>query len=293
VARVPRLRLATFNLLHGRCLADGSTDVALLRAAARTLDADIIGLQEADRLLARSGDVDQPAAVAEAVGAAHVRFVPTLCGLPDGGWRRVLDTDPPAERHQYGVALVSRYPLRQVRVRRFPPAPFGLPLLAPGRHVLVPVPDEPRAAIAAIADTPYGPITVVTSHLSFVPGWNVRQLRSIVDWVRDLPVPRLLLGDLNMPGPLPRQVSGWPQLARLATYPAARPAVQFDHILGSGIGPESVTAAEAHRLPISDHRALTVEVTPRSASAQAYSERHPAALLRDARAHRRRAHRVR
>jgi len=304
VAGVARLRIATFNLLHGRSVADGSTDVGRLRAAARTLDADIIGLQEVDLGLARSGNVDQPAVVADALGAAHVRFVPTLYGAPDGSfrgdhavsgsypqarwghsdWTPVVDSDePPADRGLYGIALVSRYPLREVRLRRFRPAPFGLPLLVPGRRVLARVPDEPRVALAAIVDTPYGPITVVTTHLSFMPGWNLRQLRSIVRWVRDLPSPRVLVGDLNMPGALARPVSGWTQLARLPTYPAARPSVQFDHILGSGIGPSSVTGAVALRLPISDHRALTVDVVldPSRATRSSMIMKDPAAQSRD------------
>jgi endonuclease/exonuclease/phosphatase family metal-dependent hydrolase len=242
---VPRLRIATFNLLHGQSLRDGSTDEAALRAAARGVDADILGIQEVDRHLDRSGGVDQPAVIAEALGAEHVEFVPTLTR---------------AERGQYGIALVSRFPLRAVRVYRFPAAPFGLPLLVAGRRMPTPVPDEPRAALAAVADTPCGPITVVTTHLSFMPGWNVRQLRTIVGWAADLPMPRLLAGDLNIPGPLPTSVSGWRRLAKLHTYPVAHPTVQFDHVLGHGIGRDAVLGAASLRLPVSDHRALVVDL---------------------------------
>jgi endonuclease/exonuclease/phosphatase family metal-dependent hydrolase len=261
VAVMGRLRVATFNMLHGQSLRDGSTNPAALCAAVREIDADIIGIQEVDRHLDRSGGVDQPTVVAEALGAAHVCFVPTLTAVPGtpGRWRPVLG-DAPLERGQYGIALVSRYPLRNVRVYRFPAAPFGLPLLVPGRRLPMRVPDEPRAAVAALADTPYGPITVVTTHLSFMPGWNVRQLRTIVHWVADLPAPRLLAGDLNMPGPLPRTVSGWQQLTRLPTYPAARPTVQFDHVLGWRIGRQAVADAASLQLPVSDHRALAVDL---------------------------------
>ena len=47
--------------------------------------------------------------------------------------------------------------------------------------------DEPRVLLAAILDTPYGDVTVAATHLSFVPGWNVRQLRSSVRALRTLP----------------------------------------------------------------------------------------------------------
>jgi endonuclease/exonuclease/phosphatase family metal-dependent hydrolase len=285
---VPRLRIATFNLLHGQSLRDGSPGEAALCAAARAIDADILGIQEVDRHLDRSGGVDQPAVVAEALEAKHVQFVPTLTGVPGARpgaargprpgaapgprpaavrgapvrWRPVLDGEP-LEQGQYGIALVSRFPLRGVRVCRFPAAPFGLPLLVAGRRLPTPVPDEPRAALAAVADTPYGPVTVVTTHLSFMPGWNVRQLRTIVGWVADLPVPRLLLGDLNIPGPLSASVSGWCRLARLHTYPVAHPTVQFDHVLGYGIGRDAVTGVVSLRLPVSDHRALAVDLDAR------------------------------
>jgi endonuclease/exonuclease/phosphatase family metal-dependent hydrolase len=58
--------------------------------------------------------------------------------------------------------------------------------------------------IAAVLETPAGPMTVANTHLSFVPGWNGAQLRRAARAVRSLPAPRVLLGDLNLPGALPR-----------------------------------------------------------------------------------------
>jgi endonuclease/exonuclease/phosphatase family metal-dependent hydrolase len=124
----------------------------------------------------------------------------------------------------------------------------------------VPVNDHPRIALAAVVVGPDGPFTVVSTHLSFVPGWNVRQLRAIVGWMKTMPAPRLILGDLNLPGVVPRSVSRWRQLARIRTYPSWRPRVQWDHILADGIEPESVHAVIARRLPISDHAGLTVDL---------------------------------
>ena len=37
--------------------------------------------------------------------------------------------------------------------------------------------DEPRVLLAAVVDAPFGRLTIATTHLSFVPGWNVWQLR--------------------------------------------------------------------------------------------------------------------
>lgn len=243
-ANVRLVRLATVNLLHGRSLEHGRCEVDDLRAAARLLDADVVGLQEVDNDAPRSGCVDQTAVVAEALGAAHWRF-------------------EPAARADYGVGLVSRVPVTEWAVRPFAPAPVSLPLLVPDStrdRRLAAIPDEPRVAIAAILDGATGPITVVTTHLSFVPGWNVAQLRELVRWARQFPAPRVLLADLNLPGPVATAVTGWPRLARAATYPVWRPRVQLDHILGDGLTRADARNASAITLPVSDHRALVVDI---------------------------------
>ncbi|HVE31695.1 MAG TPA: endonuclease, partial [Mycobacteriales bacterium] len=40
------MRVASFNILNGRSLADGEVDAERLRDAAKLLDADVLGLQE-------------------------------------------------------------------------------------------------------------------------------------------------------------------------------------------------------------------------------------------------------
>ncbi|MGZ4582222.1 MAG: endonuclease/exonuclease/phosphatase family protein [Nocardioidaceae bacterium] len=259
-----RLRVATFNLLHGRSLVHGGVQEADLRAAATRLDADILGLQEVDRQQERSRCTDQTAVVAETLGAAHWRFVPAVNGTPGpvGTWTRSSDDDGEMTTGAtYGVALVSRWPVLDWRVRRFGPAPVAMPLMVPGSRGLVRIPDEPRVALAGVIDGPRGPFTVMTAHLSFVPGWNVAQLRALARWAEGLPAPRLLVGDCNLPGPLPRLVSRWTQLARVPTYPSYRPRVQFDHVLADGIPESAVQHVEALRLPVSDHCALAVDLT--------------------------------
>ena len=48
------MRLATFNILHGRSIQDGVVDLDRLADAIRLLDADILALQEVDRDQPRS-----------------------------------------------------------------------------------------------------------------------------------------------------------------------------------------------------------------------------------------------
>jgi endonuclease/exonuclease/phosphatase family metal-dependent hydrolase len=253
-------RVVTFNLLHGISLADGLISEANLTASAAATGAAILGLQEVDRGQPRSASADQTAVAAAALDAPHWRFAAALHGTPGGSWVPARAGEDRPELPGYGVGLVSRYPVRRWLVWRFPGAPVSLPLLIPGGRGLIRVRDEPRIALAAILDTPSGPLTAITAHLSFVPGWNAGQLRSLASWARGLPGPRLLLGDFNLPGPMPRLISGWRQLARLATYPVTRPRVQFDHVLGDGVPADAVVRAEVLRLPISDHCALAVDL---------------------------------
>lgn len=257
------LRVATWNLLHGRSLTSGQVDVDNLRAGAAMLDADVVALQEVDRGQARSHGVDQVAEVAEVLGARWSRFVPALFGEPGARWepaRGGIDDASMPDRPAYGIGLVSRWPVLAWDVLRFPPARVGMPLLVPGRGVTM-VDDEPRAAVAALVDGPWGPLTVVATHLSFVPGVNARQLRALARWAERRPAPRVLLGDLNLPGRLPTRLTGWQQAARMATYPSWKPRVQFDHVLTHGWTDSPRSGAWSRRLPVSDHNPLAVTIT--------------------------------
>jgi endonuclease/exonuclease/phosphatase family metal-dependent hydrolase len=261
-----RLKIATFNALHGQGPFGEPAAPDLLRTAAAILDADIIGLQELDRHQLRSGCTDQVALIAQALNAPYHRFVPALYGIHDpyikapSGPPITDEEQEKAETPAYGIGFISRLPVLAWQIRRFAPAPLRMPLRVPGRYGLTRVTDEPRLAVAAVVDGPAGPLTVINTHLSFVPGWNATQLRRISRWAATLPAPRLLIGDFNLPGNLPRAITGWQQLARAATYPSYRPRVQFDHVLAQGHDELRVHQATALRLPVSDHCALTVDL---------------------------------
>lgn len=253
------MRLATWNVLNGTSLSDGLVDAARLRQATATLRADVLGLQEVDRGQSRSGGLDLVREVAEGTGAADWRFLPALVGAPGGSWRIAGDADDAPGGAGYGVGLVSALPVRSWHVLRLSAARLRSPILLPGTRRVIWLQDEPRAVLAAVLNGPYGALTVASTHLSFIPGWNAVQLRRTVGWLATLPGPRVLLGDLNMPARPAGAVSGWRVLARRLTYPAPQPRVQLDHVLGSGSLPP-VRDVDTPVLPVSDHRPLVVEL---------------------------------
>jgi endonuclease/exonuclease/phosphatase family metal-dependent hydrolase len=100
-------------------------------------------------------------------------------------------------------------------------------------------------------------MTVAATHLSFVPGWNVVQLRALLRAVgRTGRV--LVMGDLNMSVATARRASSLTPLVTAPTYPAPAPLRQLDHLLVRGAA--TVTASAAACLPLSDHCALQADV---------------------------------
>jgi endonuclease/exonuclease/phosphatase family metal-dependent hydrolase len=107
----------TYNIKHGQtnaactqppripgqppfpdCNLDLSASIEVMRAH----EADIIGVQEVDRFWARSGGVDEPAAMAAALGINHHCYAANLDHPPD------THADVP---HQYGTVILSRFPI--------------------------------------------------------------------------------------------------------------------------------------------------------------------------------------
>jgi endonuclease/exonuclease/phosphatase family metal-dependent hydrolase len=142
-------------------------------------------------------------------------------------------------------------------VIRLSPVPVRVPMRFGGLRPYL-VRDEPRVALAATIETPYGIAMFVNTHLSFMSWWNGRQLRHVVHSLVGSPRPLVLMGDLNM-GPEPaRRITHLRSAANHLTFPAHAPTEQLDHVLVGGRLEPSRSAATA--MPISDHRALQVDL---------------------------------
>ncbi|MRJ75427.1 endonuclease [Aeromicrobium sp. SMF47] len=261
------VRLVSLNIASGRT-ADGTFSLSRTGTDLRDLDADVVALQEVDLRLPRSGDLDQAAVLAEACRvpgrpAWSALFAATLHGAPGpGGDARPAPATLPDEP-SYGVALLTRLPVLSQHELRLAPARGRLPILLPPgiRPRVWFMPDEQRIALAAVLDGPTGPLTVVSTHLSFAPARAVRQLRQIRDWARPLPRPLVLLGDLNLAGSWPSRATGWRPLVSGRTFPASRPRAQLDHALADGpirLDRRAVVTA----LGGGDHLGIVTDVTP-------------------------------
>jgi endonuclease/exonuclease/phosphatase family metal-dependent hydrolase len=262
VPEPPAVRIGTANIASGRSPAGAVLAPAELRAAVGGLDVDVLAVQEVDAGQPRSHRTDQAAVLAEALDAAYWRGAVTLTGTPDPfrTWTpaepAVRGPHPDTAAPAYGIALVSRLPVLEWSVLGLGTGRARLPVRGPdGRRWWVP--DEPRIALAARL----AHVTVVTTHLSFAPHTAVRQLLQLRRWVAGLPGPVVVAGDLNLPGSVPARLLRATPLVRAPSFPAVEPRLQLDHVLALGDGLRA-RDGRTRVLPVGDHRALTVTVSP-------------------------------
>jgi endonuclease/exonuclease/phosphatase family metal-dependent hydrolase len=199
------LTVATYNIRHGRG-TDNRVDLTRTAAALRALDADLIGLQEVDRRVERSGGIDEAAALGEALGMRHAfgAFMPYQGG-------------------EYGLAILSRFPIRRAQALRLPDG------------------NEPRVAMLAEVELPDRTrLLAVNVHFDWVENdsFRLRQVEALAAVLDTVSLPIVLLGDFNdMPGS--RTMQRWdtrfiavekPAHDRL-TFSSTRPEKEIDHIL--------------------------------------------------------------
>lgn len=204
-------------------------DLDALGRGCVSLGADVLGLQEVDVGLPRSGGRDLARIVADATGLAVAFGAATTFGAGE-----------------YGNALLVRGSITAVEV---------VPLPSPRRH-------EPRSVLVASVDLAGGPsLTVAVTHLSYDREEAVAQLPLAIDALAGRAGPRILLGDLNLEtaqvAPVITAAGLYLVRAGGATFSARWPRRRIDHMALAGL---SSGAASTPRLPVSDHRALVVEV---------------------------------
>jgi endonuclease/exonuclease/phosphatase family metal-dependent hydrolase len=226
------VRIATFNARHGLG-GHGRVSHRRLVDTCRTLDADVIALQEVDRRVIRSRLRDQPALIARKLAMRHVAA--------------------PAKRAPGGGsqcnALCVRGSFSDVEVIELPRTPGN----------------ERRVVVVARVTLAGGSISVACTHLQHRRGNAPEQLASALETLAARPSPRILAGDLNLD---PAQVEpllhqhGFVAALSGPTAPARAPRRRIDWIaVDRGL---HVVGSRLHRPLVSDHLPVSADVAFRS-----------------------------
>ncbi|MGH9228875.1 MAG: endonuclease/exonuclease/phosphatase family protein [Acidimicrobiales bacterium] len=244
------MRALTFNIHHGVGL-DGVHDLERVARVIEPVAADLVALQEVDRhLSARSGHLDQAGWLARRLDM-EMAYGPVVdlgpaASPPASTDGRAGGSDGP--RRQYGIALLSRVPLREAR---------NMLLTRPRGG-------EQRGLLGAVVDVEGRPVRVFCTHLQHRSRTErLAQASQIAESVAAGAGSVVVMGDLNArPGdaeiaPLTEALDdAWDVAGDGAgfTFDAATPHARIDYILTSA----DVVARSAAVLPTdaSDHLAV-------------------------------------
>jgi endonuclease/exonuclease/phosphatase family metal-dependent hydrolase len=252
-------------------------DSGLLTRAVQSLDSDVMAFQEVDHFLPRSQSRPQMRDIAESIGARDWAMAPSVIGTPGESWRKLGPSEPEiitsASSHaelmheSYGVGIVSKIPVLSWHRLNLGNSPLGLPLVVPGDETgkgkprFIYVKDEPRLALAAVLENGF---TIVNTHLSFVPGFNLAQLRRVKKWAFSIAestsTRAIVMGDLNLPKNLPVVRSTWKSLVTQNTYPSWGGKIQFDYILGTDLEVNEYRVRRFEATGVSDHLPIGIEI---------------------------------
>jgi endonuclease/exonuclease/phosphatase family metal-dependent hydrolase len=230
------IRILCFNI-HGGYSRDGKRDLRRVNALMDELDIDIGCFQEMETRPSRGGkstDIDVLA------GMSRPYHLPGPTMKEGLGW--------------FGNLLVSRYPIVRAMA-----------------HSMEPTYDfEPRNAVDATIDTPFGRIRVINTHLSLSPFERKLEVPMLIKLIKDVeeeePSPVFLMGDMNEWRPkskLLKFLDG--QLVPVPcgpTFPAGWPFLRLDRVWHDS--PKmKVTArvlTEKNVSILSDHLPLLIEI---------------------------------
>lgn len=235
------LRVVCWNIRHGRGL-DDRVDPGRIARELAALAPDVVCLQEVDVGVARSGQVDLPAVLAEALGM-HAVFGKNIDH--QGG--------------DYGNAVLSRWPVRWQRNHHYR-------MLRPG---------EQRGLVVVGLDAAGRELVVMNTHLDHRPDdaerrANVAEILAAV--ARHAAAAVVVTGDFNdRPGSVVHgllagetapllDVFGGTGVGPGETFPAADPDRRIDWVLVPRDGVLVPVRGRVAPTAASDHRPLVVDL---------------------------------
>ncbi|WNF28134.1 endonuclease/exonuclease/phosphatase family protein [Streptomyces sp. C11-1] len=242
------LRVATYNI-HAGATMEHVFDLDGQVAELRSLDADVIGLQEVDRHWgARSQWRDLAGELARRLNM-YVSFAPIYSLDP---------AEPGGPRAEYGVAILSRHRILAAEnheiTRLSTQDPNPVPAPAPGFGEVV-------VRVRGL------PVHVYATHLDHRPDPAVR-VAQVADTRRIMAEdrgPRILLGDLNAEPGAPELAPLWRELTDAdpgaPTFPARDPVKRIDYVAVSRAA--QVRRAWVPESEASDHRPVVADLVLR------------------------------
>jgi endonuclease/exonuclease/phosphatase family metal-dependent hydrolase len=229
-----RLNVMSYNI-HVGVGMDKKQDLARIAEVIKRNRADIVGLQEVDRGVERTGRVDE------------IKELARLTGM-DYAFAHNLDY----QGGQYGVAVLSRFPILAIDHRRF----------ANRRE------RERRGFIRVEVEVGGRRLNFVTTHLDYqLLEGRVFETEQLLAALADVRGPLIVAGDFNEE---PRGgaydmmlkagfADGWTQETTAGlTYPADRPTKRIDYVFYRNLGGDVHAAASVPDTLASDHRPLVV-----------------------------------
>ena len=196
-----RIKLATYNI-HKAVGTDGRCDPDRIMAVLHEIDADVVALQEADRRFGRRESV-LPRGL-----------------LDEHHWQAAPVAERPASLGWHGNAILVRREIEIVDCRR-----VTLPSL------------EPRGAVTAHLRWDGQDLLVGGMHLDLSGLVRRRQIGEVCRAAASLPMPAVLMGDLNewsrAKGALRGFIGDWQVLAPGRSFPSRRPVAMLDRIVHS------------------------------------------------------------
>jgi len=231
------IRVMAYNIHHGEGM-DSVLDLERIAAVIRSVDADLVALQEIDSVTTRTGRVDQAVELGMLTGLEPVfgRFMPYREGA-------------------YGMALLSRWPIAEVENVRLPDG------------------EEPRSALSARVTSPTTgrPLRFVGIHFYRTEEERLRQAMGLAEHLADDTIPGILAGDFNStPGShvLSFLEEEWGVVTKGAdrlTFSSFDPVREIDFVLLRPSARFEVLRSWLLHEPVaSDHRPVVVDLVVRA-----------------------------
>jgi endonuclease/exonuclease/phosphatase family metal-dependent hydrolase len=234
-------RVMTFNIHHGRGL-DERVELQRIADVITSERADIVGLQEVDRGVARTDSRDLPGELAALTGMTAI-----------------FEMNHPVQGGEYGNAILTRFPHGETRNTHLPRVGTT----------------EQRGVQQAVIDIQGRGVLFMNTHIAHRAEGEPERLASVAEFERilreneeagDLPV--IFVGDFNtQPGTEPyrklaeRLADVWPMAGEGpgATIPVIDPQRRIDYIWISRDAPFEPVRAWVPYTEASDHLPVVVE----------------------------------